>query len=952
MNIPSQFFFANTYFCRVLVLLPVLVFQFSGATAVASIPGTNSLSENGQPVEVSVDLKHPGEAVPADFVGLSFEASQLLPDTNGVHYFRPDNVALVNLFQTLGIKNLRIGGNTSDRDAKRLPDEGDLDSLFGFAKVANVKVIYCLRLHNGDVDEDVQTAKYIMENYASQMECFSIGQEPSAYPTEQRDTRAQDERMGAGKEKYKYEDYRVAWKTFADALIAAVPGIKFAGPSVHNNGQWAVDFVNDFGRTNHVILVTEHLYAGGAGGKVPSPEIGIDRMLAGEDSEMTNGFPKAYQKLYDSFVPMVLSNRLPYRLEEVNNYFNGGATNVSNTFASSLWGLDFMYWWASHSAGGLNFHTGDKVAAGASLQPSKYTAYYTAPDGFYVRPLGYGIKAFDMGGHGKFVPVTISNPSNLNVSVYGLVQGSTPFVTIINKEHGADGRDANITLNLNTNVFRYCEAMTLTAPNDDATAKAGVMLGGAPIEDDGSWKGKWSVMPQPVNGTVRVKVPACSAIILTFAPANYDESKVGTFTLPDPLASPSGAPVVDSDDWKDNQRPKILKQYEGYIYGSSPKWRNMIDKVWDANPHAFGDKAVRKQIDLEFYNYTPDKSGRPRGLTFHVLLYTPAAATNRVPVFLCLSFSPNFRDVDDPDVAVYPVWDRKTDKQEMPARIDRGTSHSWPVEKIIERGYGIALIDYNDIEPDLADGTGWKYGVRSLYMKPGETNFDADAWGAISAWAWGASRIVDYLESDPGVDASKIIMVGHSRLGKTALWAGAEDPRFAMVIASCSGEMGAALARRDYGETVTSMCKSFAYQFCPNFLDYSNAISDMPVDSHDLISLIAPRPLFLNTATEDRWSDPRGEWEAAIAAAPVYRLFGEQSVVTNLPPDAATNGMGSGSLMNSDVLESYKMPAPDTAVGNDVVFHEHTGKHDIYPGDWDFFLDFADRYFKAKDSSQ
>src|SRR5581483_7029876 len=174
------------------------------------------------------------------------------------------------------------------------------------------------------------------------------------------------------------------------------------------------------------------------------------------------------------------------------------------------------------------------------------------------------------------------------------------------------------------------------------------------------------------------------------------------------------------------------------------------------------------------------------------------------------------------------------------------------------------------------------------------------------------------------VDASKIIMVGQSRLGKTALWAGAEDKRFAMVIASCSGEMGAALARRDYGETVTSMAKSFAYQFCPNFLDYSNNISDMPVDSHELISLIAPRPLFLNTGTEDRWSDPRGEWEAAIAAAPVYRLLGKNGVVTNLPPDATASGMGSGSLMNSAVLEKYPMPPPDTAVGNDVMYHEHT----------------------------
>ena len=169
-----------------------------------------------------------------------------------------------------------------------------------------------------------------------------------------------------------------------------------------------------------------------------------------------------------------------------------------------------------------------------------------------------------------------------------------------------------------------------------------------------------------------------------------------------------------------------------------------------------------------------------------------------------------------------------------------------------------------------------------------------------------------------------------------------------MVIASCSGEMGAALSRRDYGETVTSMCKSFPYQFCPNFLDYSNKVDKLPVDSHMLLALIAPRPLFLNTGSEDRWSDPRGEFEAAVAATPVYRLFGKEGVVTNLPPDIMTNAIGSGPLMRSEVLESYPMPPVDTVIMRDVVFHMHTGKHDILSSDWDKFLDFADFHFSGR----
>ena len=175
---------------------------------------------------------------------------------------------------------------------------------------------------------------------------------------------------------------------------------------------------------------------------------------------------------------------------------------------------------------------------------------------------------------------------------------------------------------------------------------------------------------------------------------------------------------------------------------------------------------------------------------------------------------------------------------------------------------------------------------------------------------------------------------------------GAEDTRFAMVIASCSGEMGAALARRDYGETVTTMCKSFPFQFCGNFLDYSNNIGEMPVDSHMLISLIAPRPLYLSTASEDRWGDPRGEFQAAIAAALVYQLFGEPGVVTNLPSDCGTNG--SGSILTSAVLETYKMPPLDVPIMNDVGFQTHTGRHDILPEDWDRFLDFADLHFYGK----
>lgn len=480
-----------------------------------SILARNAVATEAK-VEIQIDPTGSGIAIAPDYTGVSFEASLLRPE-NGTRYFRPDNEPLIHLFHTLGIKNLRIGGNTSDRDVRQLPDQADIDSLFAFARAANVKVIYCLRLHNGDTNVDVQTAKYIMDHYAPLVDCFSIGQEPSAYPVEKVDARSNSERMGEANEKYTYARYREDWKRFADALIAAVPNIKFCGPSVHNNGEWARRFMEDFGHSYHVALITEHLYAGGAGGKVPTPEIGRDRMLA-DNTSLTNGFPKTYQKLYDSFVPMCLSNGLPYRLEEVNNYFNGGAKDVSNTFASALWGLDFMYWWAEHHAAGLDFHTGDRVAAGYTLLPSKYTAFFSTTNGYVVRPLGYGIKAFELGSHGKLVRANVAGPSDLNLSTYAVLgKDNNLYVTLINKEHGADARAASISLMAGSN-FSQCEVISLAQSSGDVAGTSGVTVGGAEIQADGDWNGLWKTMSAAHDGKFSVNVPAASAVVLRLMP--------------------------------------------------------------------------------------------------------------------------------------------------------------------------------------------------------------------------------------------------------------------------------------------------------------------------------------------------------------------------------------------------------------------------------------------------
>lgn len=405
-----------------------------------------------------------------------------------------------------------------------------------------------------------------------------------------------------------------------------------------------------------------------------------------------------------------------------------------------------------------------------------------------------------------------------------------------------------------------------------------------------------------------------SALWLTALPVqatNYDEAKVDTYTLPNPLILSSGQPVTNAETWFHVRRPEILRLYEENIYGRSPEvTSNVTFNVWDVCTNALEGHAIRKQIEINF-------SGTSAGPIAHLLLYTPADIAHPVPTFLCLQFSGNYTVINDPGIAIFPTWNGKTGTRQMPKNPLFGQfSKNWEILKTLARGYGIAFVNYNEIEPDLPHGEGEKYGVRNNFPPPGPGD-----WGAISAWAWGASRALDYLETDTNVDRQRVILFGHSRLGKTVLWAGAQDTRFAGVIANCSGEMGAALSRRDYGETVDDIIRHFPYWMCGNFKQFASRWNDLPVDSHFLISLIAPRPLFLNTGSEDRWGDPHGEFLAARAASPVYQLLGKQGIAqTNFPP-------------------------LDHVVGHDITFCCHTGKHDVLPEDWDHFLDFADSHF-------
>jgi hypothetical protein len=367
-----------------------------------------------------------------------------------------------------------------------------------------------LQLHQGDPAVAATTAKYILDRYAPLVDSISIGQEPSAYPVEEVDTRPASERMGGAAEKFPYPRYRDEWKLFAEKIVAATPGIQFAGPGVHNNPEWTRRFIDDFGRDHHVGLITEHLYPGGAAGKLPSAEVGRERMLSGE-------FLDVYAKLHDGFVPAARAAGLPYRLEEANSYFNGGAQDASNTFAAALWGLEFMYWWAAHDAAGVNFHTGDRVSMNNDYQTPRYATFVSAPEGFEIRPLAYALKAFDLGAHGRLVPLTLDKATSINVTAFGaLANEGNAYVTIINKEHGDGARDASVTIAVPKGArWTKAEMISLQAPHGDVVATTGITLGGAAIEKDGHWKGSWQSLRASIRrGKVEINVPAASAVVV------------------------------------------------------------------------------------------------------------------------------------------------------------------------------------------------------------------------------------------------------------------------------------------------------------------------------------------------------------------------------------------------------------------------------------------------------
>jgi hypothetical protein len=419
---------------------------------------------------------------------------------------------------------------------------------------------------------------------------------------------------------------------------------------------------------------------------------------------------------------------------------------------------------------------------------------------------------------------------------------------------------------------------------------------------------------------------------------NYDEAKAGGIPNLDPLTASDGTKITTKEQWLEKRKPELMKLFESEVYGKTPSQGLKMAVLHGPKVEVFDGKAMRQTIhirysdeqfktDLTVPRSLPEpsrKNTRKNVLDVDLLIFTPTGLKNPAPAFVSLNFGGNHSTTEDPSIPISEAWFRN-DKDgsyvnNKATEKSRGSSvRRWPYKEIIERGYAVCTAYYGDFDPDYDDG--FQDGVHPLFYKEGQTKPAADEWGSIGAWAWGMSRMADYLQGVPEVDGKKLISVGHSRLGKTSLWAGAQDERFGIVISNNSGAGGAALSKRIYGETVAVLNKSFPHWFCDNFNKYSDNEKDLPVDQHELIALMAPRPVYIASATEDNWADQKGEFLGGKLAEPVYALFGLKGLGVDEPP------------------------VPDKSVGDAIGYHNRTGKHDILLYDWEQYMNFADKHW-------
>ena len=432
-----------------------------------------------------------------------------------------------------------------------------------------------------------------------------------------------------------------------------------------------------------------------------------------------------------------------------------------------------------------------------------------------------------------------------------------------------------------------------------------------------------------MKSSFRFKIICCLSYLLLFQNLshdlksqtegyNYDESKVPDYELPLLLESDLGGRISTKEEWNSIRRPEILNHLEEEVYGKNEIPLGQLTVRTKFLESGYSEFGIRKQYSITF-------SRREKELILNILVFLPTKIEKPVPVFLGLNFRGNHTISKDNEIIITPSWIRSGNGVKNNRSLEEGrgiASSRWDIKQILSKGYGLITAYYGEIDPDFDDG--FKNGIHGL-LNPNRKQ-KPNSGGAIDAWAWGLSRIVDFISIDEQFDHSRIIVIGHSRLGKAALWSGAKDERIAMVISNNSGCGGAAISRRKFGETVKRINDSFPHWFCPNYKKYNDREETCVVDQHSLLSMIAPRPLYVASATKDLWADPKGEFYSLQATEPVYRLYGFKLNFTWYEKLNRISGM-----------EKFKLDR--------MGYHIRDGKHDVTSYDWKRYLDFANHNF-------
>ncbi len=365
---------------------------------------------------------------------------------------------------------------------------------------------------------------------------------------------------------------------------------------------------------------------------------------------------------------------------------------------------------------------------------------------------------------------------------------------------------------------------------------------------------------------------------------NYRETLVAPFELPRLFRTGEDEKAYGKDDWE-LRRSELVELLASEMYGRSPATvERQSMQLISIDKQALGGSATAKVVQIRL-------GVENRELKLELKMFLPNRVLGAVPVFLLINH-------------------RGPENLDMTRKVRNGY---WPVEEVIERGYGIAGFQVSDIDPDKHDG--FRNGVHGLFGR----EIEGDSWGSLAAWGWGASRAMDYFVADPGIDAAKVAVLGHSRSGKAALWAGARDTRFSIVISNNSGCGGAALSHRRFGETIDRINHAFPHWFCGNFERYNDREHALSFDQHFLIAAIAPRAVYVASASRDLWADPVGEYRSLYYAGEVYQLYGDEGLPVSIPP-AAGNPVGSKRMG----------------------FHIREGGHGLEIYDWHRYMDFAD----------